>query len=343
MELNEQQVREVILAEQQAKLARDKGTFAERKYKLLLAEHEKAIAELDALTRVSVGDVRKFNITPKKKSKIGEGVPVLVWSDWHSEERVDPRSIGGKNKYTLDIAKQRAQQVAQGALKLIEMDAQTTEITDVAIFALGDFITGNIHEENVENAQLLPVEAVLFAQGLLESNLDFLLANTPYTYTIYCKAGNHSRITPKVRASTELGNSLELALYVSMMKRYQGTPRVKFHIEPSYYSIVTIMGKRVRFHHGHAVSYGGGVGGLHIPLRKAIKSWNETARADFDIMGHYHSFLEHATLKYIVNGSLIGYSAYAERVKAVIEPPLQGYCLIHKKYGITRLTPVFAE
>ena len=175
------------------------------------------------------------------------------------------------------------------------------------------------------------------------SNLDLLLRETTYNFTVYCKAGNHSRITPKVRASTELGNSLELALYVSMMKRYQGNPRVKFHIEPSYYSIVNILGTRVRFHHGHAVAYGGGVGGLHIPLRKAIKSWNETARADLDIMGHYHSFLEHTTAKYMVNGSLIGYSAYAERVKAVIEPPLQGYCLIHKKYGVTRPTPIFAE
>lgn len=343
MELDDKQVREVILAEQKAKSAGEKSSFAERKYKILMAEHEKVVSELDALTRVSLGDVRRFNIKPMKPSKIGEGVPILVWSDWHSEERVDPRTISGKNKYTLDIAKQRAERIAQASLKLIEQDAQNTEISDVAIFALGDFITGNIHEENVENAQLLPVEAVLFAQGLLESNIDFLLANTTYNYTIYCKAGNHSRITPKVRASTELGNSLELALYVSMMKRYEGNPRVKFHIEPSYYSIVNIMGQRVRFHHGHAVSYGGGVGGLHIPLRKAIKSWNETARADFDIMGHYHSFLEHATLRYIVNGSLIGYSAYAERVKAVIEPPLQGYCLIHKKYGITRLTPVFAE
>ena len=343
MELKDEQVREVILAEQKAKSAGEKSSFAERKYKLLMAEHEKVVSELDALTRVSLGDVRRFNIKPQKPSKIGGGVPVLVWSDWHSEERVDPRTIGGKNKYTLDIARQRAERIAQASLKLIEQDAQNTEISDVAIFALGDFITGNIHEENVENAQLLPVEAVLFAQGLLESNIDFLLANTPYNYTVYCKAGNHSRITPKVRASTELGNSLELALYVSMKKRYQDNPRVKFHIEPSYYSIVNIMGQRVRFHHGHAVSYGGGVGGLHIPLRKAIKSWNETARADFDIMGHYHSFLEHATLRYIVNGSLIGYSAYAERVKAVIEPPLQGYCLIHKKYGITRLTPVFAE
>lgn len=343
MELKDNEVREVILAEQKAKQARDKGSFAERKYNLLLAEHERVVAENEALTSVKFGDVSKYTIKPTQSKDVGEGVPCLIWSDWHAEERVDPRTISGKNKFTLEIAKKRAAHIVKQSVKLIEQDAKNTHIDTVALFLLGDFITGNIHEENVENAQLLPVEATLFAQGLIESNLDYLLANTPYHYRIYCKAGNHSRITRRVHASTELGNSLELALYVSMMKRYEHEPRVSFHLEPSYYSIVRILNTRVRYHHGHAVSFGGGVGGLHIPLRKAIKSWNETDRADVDFMGHYHNFLEFSTPKYVVNGSLVGYNAYAERIKAVLEQPLQAYCLVHKKYGVTRLTPVFAE
>lgn len=343
MELSDNQVREVIIAEQKAKQASEKSTFADRKYKMLLAEYERVVSENEALTQVATGDVRKLHIKPRLTKKEGEAVPVIVWSDWHSEEKIESRTTGGKNKYTLAIADARATRVAQSTLKLMADDAKQVTINEVAVFLLGDFITGNIHDENVEMAQLLPVEACLFAQGLIESNIDFLLANTTYDYNFYCKVGNHSRITKKVHVSTELGNSLELAMYVSMMKRYKDCPRVKFHIEPSYFSIVDIVGTRVRFHHGHAVSYGGGIGGLHIPLRKKIKSWNETSRADFDIMGHYHGFLENSTLKYMVNGSLIGYSPYAERLGAVLETPIQGYCLIHKKYGVTRLTPVFAE
>lgn len=342
-ELEDGQVQEVILAEQRAILANEKSTFAERKYKLLLKEHDRVLSELEALTTVASGDVDKFSIKPSKSKDKGEGVPCLIWSDWHIEERVDPRTISGKNEYTLDIARRRAERIVQSSLKLIERSAQQVEVSDVAIFALGDFITGNIHDECVENAQLQPVRATILAQSLLESNIDFLLENTNYTYTVYCKPGNHSRITKQVHISTEMDNSLELALYVGMMKRYEHNPRVRFHIEPSYYSIIDILGVRVRFHHGHAISFGGGVGGLHIPLRKAIKSWNETEKADVDFMGHYHSFLEHATFRYIVNGSLIGYNAYAERIKAVLEEPIQGYCLIDKKYGIRSLEPVFAE
>ena len=343
MELNEDQIKEVVFAEQQATIAKQKGTFAERKYKALMTEYERIKAENDALMGFANSPKKPLSIKPRLTKKESEAVPVLVWSDWHCEERVDPRTISGKNKYNLEIAKARATRVAQSSLKLMLEKEKDVTINDVALFLIGDFITGNIHEENVENALLEPAYAAVFAQELLEGAIDFLLKHTTWNYTLNCKPGNHSRITRRVHASTELGNSLEYAMFTGLLKKYQDNPRVRVSIDPSYYSIVNILGTRVRYHHGHAVSYGGGVGGLHIPLRKAIKSWNETAKADFDIMGHYHSFLEHSTLRYMVNGSLIGYNAYAERIKAVIEPPLQGFCLIHKKYGVTNMTPVFAE
>lgn len=341
--LTDQQIREVILAEQRAKNATESKTMVDRKYKLLAAELEEAQRRLDIFTMVGSQSVKPFNIKPRLSKSMGEASPVLVWSDWHCEEEVKPRTIGGKNKYTLDIAKARATRIAQSSLKLMQDDAKDVNINEVAVFLIGDFITGNIHEENVENAQLEPAYAIAYATDLIVSNINFLLEHTTWDYTFYCKVGNHSRITKKVHASTEEGNSLEYGLFGQLVREYKNNPRVRFHIEPSYFSIVDILGTRVRYHHGHAVAYGGGIGGLHIPLRKKIKSWNETGRADFDIMGHYHGFTENSTLKYMVNGSLIGYNAYAERIGCVLEAPIQGYCLIHKKYGVTRLTPVFAE
>lgn len=341
--LTNDQIREVILAEQRAKNAGESKSLIERKYKLILGELEEAQRKLDIFTMVGNQTIKPTNIKPRLSKSLGEATPVLVWSDWHVEEEVKSRTVSGKNKYTLDIAKQRASRIAQSSLKLMQDDAKDVNISEVAVFLIGDFITGNIHEENVENAQLEPAYAIAYATDLIVSNINFLLENTTWDYVFYCKVGNHSRITHKVRASTEEGNSLEFGLFGQLVREYKDNPRVRFHIEPSYYSVVNILGTRVRFHHGHAVAYGGGIGGLHIPLRKKIKSWNESSRADFDIMGHYHGFTENSTLKYMVNGSLIGYNAYAERIGCVMEPPIQGYCLIHKKYGVTRLTPVFAE
>lgn len=341
--LTTQQLTDVVHAERAMKHANDKHTLVERKYRIAQAELLKAQKEIEALTAVLEYKPRRININPRPSSKKNTATPFLVLSDWHVEELVDPRTIGGKNKYTLEIAKERSERLFQNTHKLMTEVSQDMAVTDVAIFLLGDFITGNIHEENVENAQLGPIPAVHYAQDLLESGLRFLLEHTKFNFTVFCKVGNHSRITKRVHASTEADNALETAMYVGMARNFRDESRIRFCIEPSYHSITIIQGTSVRYHHGHAVSYGGGIGGLHIPLRKAIKSWNETEYADFDIMGHYHSFKEHTTHKYMVNGSLIGYNAYAERVKAVLEPPIQGFGVFHSKYGPTRLTPVYAE
>lgn len=343
MTLKQDEVKQLVDAEKKALKLKETSTVATRKYQHLLKEHNKLQREFDGVTKHLDRDIRPQAIKPTGKKARNEAVPLLVLSDWHVEEEVKPHTVGGKNKYTLDIARKRSERVFQTFVKLVKEKEDDMDIKHIAVFLLGDFITGNIHDENVENAQLLPLDALAYAQELLEAGLDFLLEQTDKDLHIYCKVGNHSRITRRVHASTEWENSLELAMYWSMNRKYHNNPRVTFHMEKSYLSIVDILGTKVRFHHGHAVNYGGGVGGLHIPLRKAIHNWNANEKADVDIMGHYHGFLENSTLKYMVNGSLIGYSAYAERIKAVAERPIQGFGLIHARYGFTSLNPIYAE
>jgi len=341
-DIADKDVSRVVLAEQATHTLREKTTLVERKYRALQGHYATLQREHDALTDYAKRPVTPIHIEPRKSKAHGEAVPLLILSDWHVEEEVKPATVGGKNSYNLEVAKRRAERIFQTAVKLVREKENDVRIHEIAVFLLGDFITGRIHEENIENALLLPVEALHYAQSLIEGGIDFLLSHTKKDLVFYCKVGNHSRITNRVHASTEQGNSLEFAMYWSLKRKYEGK-RVRFHIEPSYLSVVNILGLPVRFHHGHAVNYGGGVGGLHIPLRKAIHAWNQNERAALDIMGHYHSFTENSTIKYIVNGSLIGYSAYAERVKATSEPPIQGFGIIHSKYGFTDITPIFAE
>ena len=343
--MTNQEVSALVLQESQTEVERQKRKTTDRKYKALLGSYNELAKKYAELQDYRSRRISPITIKPGKPSVVNEICPAIVLSDWHAEERVEPKTIGGKNQYNLDIARKRAAFVSQNAVKRMRELSDEGTIRSVPVFLLGDFITGHIHEENVENAQLGRLDALQFAEELLTGSLEYLLAETEFEYVVYCKVGNHSRMTHRVRASTEWQNSVEPLMYWSM-KRYFETKypnRVRFHLEESYYSIANILGTRVRFHHGHAVSYGGGVGGLHIPLRKAIKSWNENERADLDIMGHYHSFLEHSTMKYVVNGSLIGYNAYAERIKCALEPPMQSMVVIHKKYGVVRLVPLFAE
>jgi hypothetical protein len=96
----------------------------------------------------------------------------------------------------------------------------------------------------------------------------------------------------------------------------------------------------VRLHHGHGLNYGGGVGGLTIPVNKAISQWNKGVKANLDVFGHFHTSLNFNN--FVSNGSLIGYNAYALRIKADFEKPTQSFFLVNKKHNAKSIhTPIF--
>lgn len=139
----------------------------------------------------------------------------------------------------------------------------------------------------------------------------------------------NSRITEKQRVSTEYGNSLELLLYNRIAEYFENDDMVKVIITDAYFTYVDVYGKTLAFSHGHNARYNGGVGGLTIPLNKAIAQWDKMKKADYYFLAHFHSFCVGSN--FIVNGSVIGYNAYALSIKAGFERPTQTFSLINKE------------
>lgn len=311
------------------------------KYRHLLEQHEKLDAELDAALSLAAAtlDPIKIDVSGGGES---EAVAFAIASDWHVEERVEAATVNGLNKYNLEVAEYRAKKFFERALRMVKKEQQDVKIETLVLALLGDFITGRIHEENLETCDLRPMDAILFAQRLVYSGIKFLLENSDLKLVIPCRPGNHSRITKFVHAATEDGNALETLMYASLAQQFAGEERVTFEIQPSYHCILDVMGHTVRLHHGHAIKFGGGVGGLHIPLRKAIAQWNMTQRAELDILGHWHSYSA-STRNYIVNGSLIGISPYGIRIRADYEDPIQAFFLLDRARGVTVQIPLLVD
>jgi len=280
-------------------------------------------------------------IVPSTGLGESEATAMLVLSDWHVEELVRAESVNGKNNYTLKEAKKRSDKAFQKAVSLTKKEQQDVTIKHMVVALLGDFVSGNIHEELLENCQLRPMEAIIFAQGLIESGINYLLANTELDFTFVCHVGNHTRITKKVHVSTEQGNSIEYFMYHSLKQRFLSEPRVKFVIPEGYHSYMDIYGTKVRFHHGHSLRYQGGVGGLTIPVNKAIAQWNKITSVDLDIFGHWHTYMH--LKNFVANGSLIGYNAFALSIKADFDVPKQAFFLIDKKLGPSIFAPIFVD
>ena len=150
-------------------------------------------------------------------------------------------------------------------------------------------------------------------------------------------------MTKKVHISTEGGNSLEKYMYRNLAEYFSNEPRVKFLISDGGISYMKVFDKTIRFMHGHSFRFNGGVGGLTIPVRKGIAQLNKAKWADLTILGHFHQMV--VMEDFIVNGSLIGWNAYAEFIKADFEPPRQVFFILHKHGGGTKtlISPIWLD
>lgn len=312
------------------------------KYKASLDSVEEMDAQLGWLRALREGVDTTYRIQPREGLGTSEVTPVVLASDWHSEEIVKAAQVSGLNEFNLDVFERRCTKFWQGAVRLIKMFNKDVNITTVVLALLGDFITGQIHEaENAENNGLLPVDAIVNVQNHIIGGMDFMLNNTSYEYIVVCKVGNHSRMTKKVRAASETGHSLESLMYAYLAAYYRNEPRIKFVIDDGYHTYVDIYDKAARFHHGHAIQYQGGVGGLYIPGKKKCAQWNKARPAHRDFFGHFHQDLNDTM--FTCNGSLIGYNSYAVRIGAEFEPPKQSIVLVDKRRGFTGKWPIYLE
>lgn len=127
------------------------------------------------------------------------------------------------------------------------------------------------------------------------------------------------------------------------LAREETNKNVQWQIAEGHLGWVDLDGFLVRHCHGHSIRYAGGVYGLALPASKKIATWDAGRKADLTIFGHYHSWGWLRGARYIANGSVIGHTAYAERI-ASPERPCQGIAIIDGvRQEVTRAYPLFCD
>jgi hypothetical protein len=315
----------------------------------LRADQKRNMAEIEALRKelsffTAMTDFTRHyqpvKICPKG-AKRGSATAVLNASDWHFEEEVKASAVNGVNEFNLDIAKMRAVEFFRSGAGLIDMCRSRSNISTVVLNLLGDFITGWIHEELQATNQLTPPAAVLAVFESLSSGIDFLLKEVkPKELIIPCAAGNHGRFTKRRYTKLNVETNYDWLIYQLLARWFdaKNEKRIRFLFPQGDLIYYTVYDKVIRAMHGDSVQYGGGIGGVHIPLRKHLDRQNTTIRADWNYLGHFHQDIRGED--YRINGSLIGYNEYAVRKGLRFAPPSQSFELIHPKYGSTAPFPI---
>lgn len=308
------------------------------KYQIAMREINRLRNDIEQLSEMK-GTVSTYEIKAKSGSK-HEAVAFAILSDTHIEENVKPESVDGANEYNLRIAKSRFEAFFRNTLKLVTKEQQDATIDTLVLALLGDMISGNIHDELMESCEVPPIEAAIIAQNFIASGIDYILANSKLKLIVPCCVGNHSRITSQVHVSTEQGNSLEWMIYSNLANHYAKNKRVQFVLSKSYFTWVKVFDYDIRFHHGHAMKGGAGVGGMTIPILKAIARYDMSKKAYLDVFGHFHNAMDAG--KFISNGCLIGDTPYGKRL-GFTGKPQQQFFIIQKGYGKTGVFPIFVE
>ncbi len=318
---------------------RDGKKQIDSNYKMALRKVADLEREKHALLEIKRG-IKPAVIRPNR-GLTSEATALWLASDWHVGERVTHGQTNGYNAYNLEIAKRRGQAFFRNGLRLTSLQGNGVTIKTILLALLGDFITGHLHLDAVETNHLPPVEEIIFAQNILISGIEYVLANSDYELVVPCLSGNHGRTTKFTHFGSENGHSLEYFMYTAIASYFREERRVKFILAEGSHCYVEVYGRNIRFLHGHDVKYGGGVGGITIPLNKAIAQWDKARPAFLTCLGHFHQKFDGGN--WLVNGSLIGYNAFALSIKASAERPQQMFCLIDKDHGKTIVAPILVE
>lgn len=315
---------------------RDKVVQTAHSLKEAMARIDELEAYTEAVKKLKSGKP-SLVITPRQSSGVSEAIAIAVATDWHLGCTIRPEQVSGLNTYDVAIGKMRVANFFERVVRLTHKERQDIKIDELVLFLGGDLIDGALHLDTIMTNEIAePISQAVLCQGLIESGLNYLLNHGKYKrITVVCCDGNHGRITAKMHSNSRQGNALEYFMYYNIAARF---PQLNWVMADGLHVYLKLFGHNVRFHHGDTIGFGG-VQGPYTYLNRRIYQWDQANMADYTIQGHLHTYTV-GTRRWLINGSLIGYSPYALTFGGEFQPPIQSFLLMDKKRGPTVQIPI---
>ncbi len=313
-----------------------------------LKRQEKKVAELQKKLKEAIDMtkpskiIKTYEISAKPGSKDHETVAVVQYSDWHIDEAVKSESTMGLNEFNPEIARKRVNLLAVNTEKIIRHNQERYDINHVVINLGGDFITGWIHQEGEQTTTASPLRAIYKVKQHILSVLSYLNSNLKVDkITVVCISGNHSRTSRRKQYANYSEVNHEHFMYLDLKAQAQmlGLNKLEFIIPESTMAKLSIFDENYLFAHGDQFRYAGGIGGIYPPMLRWFSKISMSLNVKTAFIGHWHETIFGKNV--IVNGSLVGYNAFAMEHGFQYAPPSQNLTLIDSKYGICLHQPIY--
>ena len=300
---------------------------------------------LDLVDRVEQARLEPIQwLTPAKPAKKSAATLVLMLSDLHLDEVVEPSEVDGLNAYNRDIARLRLAKTIENTVKLSRHYLAGMKYDGCVVLLGGDIFSGDIHEELTETNADTMFGSVLFWAQELAGALDALASEFGRVH-VASVAGNHGRTTRKPRAKMRARTNFDWLFSKMLQRHFEKDKRLTFDIPEGSDCLVRIYDSAHLLTHGDQAHGGGGIGGIYPPImrlraRKAQRYLATGQSFDTLWLGHWHQYLPSPSL--IVNGSMKGFDEYAFINNFQHEPPQQALAIVVPNKGITLQAPIFS-
>lgn len=277
----------------------------------------------------------------------GRAVGLIHLSDLHCGEVVRLEEAGGINEYSPEIFRRRLRRMIDASIRILPRWSSDCDLKGVVVALNGDLISGDIHAELRETNALTSHEQVELATDELGAGIR-MLADRFGAVLITVTPGNHGRTTEKTHAKRMAALSYDIMIGNILAREFANDARVTVNTASGADIVFPLFGWSVLQTHGDSMGTGGGQGfaGPELPIVRGgkkikLSGFATGERYDIILTAHYHTSSNPGTV--LANGSMVGYSEYAVRIRGLPEPPQQWLALIHERWGLRERVPVILE
>lgn len=275
-----------------------------------------SLEEQNAVLESLRPDPPVHKVMKPKKRKRGGKLPsafVALASDWHTCEVVSLKQTGGINEHSREIGEERAWRWAKALATMVKREQETCDVESLVVWLGGDFLVNNgLHYKSEHACEYSPPDESRIVRDLLAQILGYLRAELDVPRIVLPTSwGNHDRSTIKMVPGHAGDYSHAQAIYRDLAGWFAADPTFDFRISEAEWLELDVHGYPLLFHHGHAIRYGGGVGGLAVPLLRIVGR----LKSDYNFrtlnIGHHHqrNVVQGGTA--FCNGSLVGPNGYS--------------------------------
>jgi len=318
----------------------------------LLTQYEKAqqqIAELNLRLDETLGlvttdiEVPEWVAPTKDTRKVSDNIPVLLVSDFHYGENVNPKEVPDGNCYSPEVANARWDRLINNTISKTRTKGKHSK--GIVVCFLGDDVSGDIHDELKETNFKTPIDACMDVAAAKAKMLKAFEKEYGKVWVISVM-GNHGRTNKKPQSKGLSEHNYDSLVNAIVKQQFADDKNISFYTPKSGEAYFELCGFNFLATHGDRIGSRGGQGFIGCSATIA-RGQHKTRQAyaqigkpiDWMLIGHFHTpmLLEHT----IANGTTVGYSQYARDLRLEPSYPSQTLFYVDGTYGVTDVSRIY--